>query len=389
MRIALVAIGYDRPDSMKRLLDSLEKATYGSDLVPLYISIDYSGTDSVEKTANEFHWSHGEKSVLAHSKRLGLRNHILSCGKLLDKYDALVVFEDDIVTSNGYYNYVKQTVDAYGKDQRIAGISLYSHKWNVNASLPFEPEKTMDDVFLLQFAQSWGQVWLKDTWEEFVKWYEIHKDDSLESIRVPQFVADWPKSSWLKYHIKFCIDTNKYFVYPYESLTTCFTEAGEHSRNRNVVFQVQMAEYVEETYSLPKFDKHEKSVIYDAFFEREGLASTLGIKDSEFDCDIYGIKEINPKKRYLLSSKRLKYKIVRRYALEYRPHERNIINGLEGNDLFLYDTSEGKLEQIKIKSSHLAYYFRLDSGLKTTVNFSWNLTEQKFKSWFKDKIGIK
>ena len=47
----------------------------------------------------------------------------------LEKY---AVLEDDIVVSPGYYQYMKQAVEYYKDNADIAGISLYSHKMNVN-----------------------------------------------------------------------------------------------------------------------------------------------------------------------------------------------------------------------------------------------------------------
>ena len=159
-KYAIVAIGYNRADSMQRLLNSLSKVEYDGDDVSIIISIDNSGTDFVEKCADKFVWDFGEKIVKTYPERLGLRNHILSCGNFLKDYDAMAVFEDDIVVAPGFYMYMKETVAKYESDDRIAGISLYNHLWNVNAKLPFQPQCSPYDVYFLQFAQSWGQIWM-------------------------------------------------------------------------------------------------------------------------------------------------------------------------------------------------------------------------------------
>ena len=72
-KLAILAIGYNRVDSISRLLESLNVANYGGDQVPLIISIDNSGSDDVEKYANQFLWKHGEKIVKTYPERLGLR----------------------------------------------------------------------------------------------------------------------------------------------------------------------------------------------------------------------------------------------------------------------------------------------------------------------------
>ena len=54
--IALVVVGYNRPRSMRRILDSLNRAKYDYTEIPLMISIDNSGDDSVRKEAESFQW---------------------------------------------------------------------------------------------------------------------------------------------------------------------------------------------------------------------------------------------------------------------------------------------------------------------------------------------
>ena len=126
----------------------------------------------------------------------------------LNEYDAISVLEDDIIVSPGYYQYMKQAVKCYKENMDIAGISLYSHKMNVNVDLPFVPEPDGYDVFFMQFAQSWGQIWMREQWFAFREWYLTHAEEPVAANNVPGFVSGWPKTSWLKYHIKYCIEKN-------------------------------------------------------------------------------------------------------------------------------------------------------------------------------------
>ena len=126
MKIAIVAVGYNRPDSMNDLLKSIVKADYDSDRVDLIVSIDKGERQSeVISVAEQISWSFGEKIIRAFSERQGLRNHIIQCGDLTEKYDAVVVLEDDLLVSRYFYSYVKQTLKFYQNDPNIAGISLY------------------------------------------------------------------------------------------------------------------------------------------------------------------------------------------------------------------------------------------------------------------------
>lgn len=362
-KIAVVVIGYNRANNMMRLLESIKKANFLGDTVDLLISIDNSGTDAVEKAANEFVWQYGEKKVFTYPERMGLRNHIMHCGSFLEAYDALVVLEDDLVVSPAFYSYVKETVSKYTDDDRIAGISLYTHLWNHNAKFPFMPNPSQFDVFFLQMAQSWGQVWMKKQWADFFAWYKENQD--FEAVDYfPDFMTNWSKS-WLKFHNKYCVEKNKYFVYPYNSYSTCYSEAGEHSILGATNFQVPMQNERVSDYRFPTLDD-ESAVKYDIFYERKGLAKYLDLNEDDLVVDLYGTKtKMREKRKYLLSSRNYDYKVIRRFGLQMRPQEQNIIYNVDGNELFLYDTeqTEKKNGTDNLKSRYV-YFHRIYGNTK-------------------------
>lgn len=330
--VAIAIVAYNRTESVQRLLESLLKAHY-SQTAPLIISIDKSNTDAVEKLADEFQWPFGEKIVAKHTENLGLRRHILSIGDYTKKYDAVIVLEDDLEVSPSFYNYAIETVSKYQNDKRIAGISLYTFPVNLHTKLPFIPEKNEYDAFLFQNAQSWGQVWMTNAWADFIEWYENNSEEFSEEPHLPHSICHWGKNSWLKYHIKYCIENDKYFVYPYTSLSFCSNAAGVHSSeagsfNQNPIIRGNM-----KGFRLPDY---EDAVKYDSFYERVGV--DVGLKDVCFD--INGSKGNRQKHRYWLTTKRKPYKTMASYGLLYIPIEENIIQKVEGESIFLYDTQE-------------------------------------------------
>ena len=113
-KIAVIVVGYNRPDSLRRILQSLAKAQYDYTEIPLRISIDHSGMEEVVRAAEEFEWKHGEKKVVYHPRRLGLRSHIISCGDLTEEYGAVMILEDDLYVSPDYYNFAAQALEKYG-----------------------------------------------------------------------------------------------------------------------------------------------------------------------------------------------------------------------------------------------------------------------------------
>lgn len=338
MKIGICCITYNRIDSLKRLLTSLEKADYKGQSPTLLISIDKSDTNIIEEFANNYTWKYGEKKVYTHTENLGLRRHVIECGSRIKDYDALIVLEDDISVSPYFYEYAIQSIQKYQNDERIAGISLYNFPLNYQTNLPFNPVKSEYDIFMMNCAQSWGQIWMKKQWHDFMQWYEKNSEDFNLSY-LPQPLNRWPKSSWLKYHTRYCIEKNKYFVYPYEALSTNNNDLGTHVKKKaNNFFQSIMQLFPKKEYKLPSLD--ECPIMYDGFFEPKFLNKYLHIKNSELCVNLNDMKNECLFKQYLLSKKDLPFQTIKGFSLKYKPIEANIIWDIEGKDFFLYDTTK-------------------------------------------------
>lgn len=378
-KYGIVVAAYNRVDSLKRLLSSLNNAFYEEN-VDLIISIDNSGIEEVFEYANKFEWKFGKKNVILAKERMGLKNHILKCGNYINKFkfDAIILLEDDLYVSPGFFNYSKQAIEFYKNDENIAGISLYQHLWNINADRPFQPILSSYDVFFMQYAQSWGQIWTSKQWNSFYRWYKNEEYKSLDCDFVPENILNWPESSWLKYHIQYCISQNKFFVYPYCALSSNFADAGTHYSDRTNKMQIPLLVDSFKKYNFIRFDKSE--VIYDAYFENIKLSEKLGLKNDDIVIDLYGMRKKH-KKKYLLTMKNENYKIIKKYGLQMRPHEMNIIFNIEGDNIKLYDTTE----------------FDENSSLKNDVSIDiWNydsrgtiLCKQKIIKIISNEIKVK
>jgi len=335
-QIGIIVISFNRTKSLTRLLNSLKNANYYGDIVDLTISIDYSGDFSVYDVATLFEWPFGEKIIIQHKENLGLRKHVLFCGGLSEKYENICVFEDDIFVSPSFYNFAKTASEFYENDHQIAGISLYNHKWNYIADRPFEPISSGYDMFLMQQAQSWGQVWNRKKWKEFIKWYEKNSSNMQQDDDFPKSIYNWPKSSWLKYHMKYLVENNKFFIYPQNSLTSNFSDIGTHASISSTKYQVPLDMSADKKYNFLS-SKINVMNRYDIFFENIYLYENLGYSKSELTIDLYGKKQNFNK--YLLSSKEQNFRIIKSFGLKLRPHELNVIFEVEGKSIFLYDTS--------------------------------------------------
>lgn len=334
---AIVVVGYNRPLSLERLLSSLLLADYPADIkISLVISLDccpeQDVADAVRKIADNIPWSRGNKEVICHPHQLGLKEHILKCGDLAEKYGSVIVLEDDLFLSPVYYRYASDALKFYRNDSRISGISLYSHQNNPCLQQPFEPLDDGVDNFFLQFASSWGQVWDKRQWSSFRSWYNkgqvVSADDPL-----PCQVIEWPDTSWLKLFIKYMVESEKTFVYPRVSLSTNFGDPGTHFSDQNSFYQVPIL-LKSKVYQFISLD--DSLSVYDAFFELEPSVLdrlTDRYHGKQYTVDLYGNK--TPSKvgvKYMLTTQEC-ISADHTFANAMKPAVLNVMNNVPGEHI--------------------------------------------------------
>ncbi|NBI07065.1 glycosyltransferase family 2 protein [Senegalia massiliensis] len=369
---SILVVAFNRPSSLISLLESLESAHYENQ-VRLIISIDGGGgelNDTVKNIARNYQWPNGEKIIIMHEENLGLRNHILKAGNLTQKYGDIIMLEDDLYVSKLYYSYSKQALDYYRDENSIAGISLYAQQYNETSGKPFYPLYSESDTYFMQLASSWGQAWTKEQWGDFFEWYKDNESNILEENWIPSNIKKWPSTSWKKYFIKYLIEKEKFFVYPYISLTTNMRAKGVHAKISDNLLQVPMYFAIDKKFSFADF---ESSVIkYDAFHENINLSQIISIENlKNIQADLYGTKNIEGAE-YVLTSKALNFKILRKYGLRMVPHELNVLNDIKGDDLFLYYTkdkqkfSEDKKWNIEYRN-FIYYFLKVNPGKRRIV----------------------
>jgi len=338
MKVAIVVIGYNRSASMERLLKSLAGASFnGFEDVPLIISLDKSDDHSVKKVAQRFDWPFGKKEIIHHKSRLGLRQHVLSCGDLSFDYDGVIVLEDDLMVSPIFYSYAVAALYAYRNSELIGGVSLYNYRYVDAIGFPFLPLLANGDIYFVKFPSSWGQAWTTGQWKAFRCWLDSGRDDECVDLdlKLPKPVISWPPSSWKKSFARYLIDANKYIAYPNASLTTNMGEPGQHWARGTDVAQAPIQ------YGSKKFVFADPmaAVSYDQFFELErrsfeALAVTNYIS-SDIEFDLYGQKPIALiKDKLVVSSKQTKAKL-RSFGCKMLPHELNIAYDIKGEDFRL------------------------------------------------------
>ena len=339
------------------MLNSLDKAHYDNAKVDLIISIDKNDNELVYELADNYEWKYGEKIILKQQENLGLREHILRCGDIALNYDAIIMLEDDLVVSQSFYRYATQSVKFYSKESNIAGISLYSYRIAETVNRPFIPVQDDSDIYFMKVPSSWGQIWTSEQWLSFRAWYNenANKNQQLENL-IPPNVISWPESSWKKYFYMYLAVTNKYFVYPRVGLSTNMGDIGTHFSEKTPNYQcVLMGDF-----NRDFIFKHlqQSASIYDGFYENERLIEFFKALNN-VSINYYGCKnELDA--NYLITTKKLHYKIIKSWSLSLIPYELNIYNDIRGKDLFMYDLTKGNKNDKKtsaINMSVLKYDF--------------------------------
>lgn len=386
--LTIVAVGYNRPKPLKRLLNCINAADYcGDSNIRLVISLDRADNcDEMKKMADEFEWKHGEKEVILHPKRLGLREHFLFCGDLTQKYGNIVFLEDDVYVLPGFYRFAKACADKYEGDERIMGVSLYSLKYSETAHRPFTPLNDGNDVYFAQLM-SWAPVYFPKQWQAFREWYNAEPKPMEDVTCLPDNVRQWKMTSFKKYHIKYTITHDKYFVYPQSSFTTNFAEAGQHYAKDDDNLQVPLTFGNNREYRLADLDK--SCSIYDAFMEMKPECFKRlqpELKKYDFAVDLYGNKRReNISTPFCITANHVK-KSIKSWGCKTVPHETNIILNVPGNLFHLAKTENVMFRPRSVSRAYwaVAYDIKGASPLKAIAT-DMRIAKQEIGKKFKKR----
>jgi hypothetical protein len=331
---AIIVIAFNRPFALRRILDSISKSNYEDYKdIPLLISIDGGGNhyNDVVEIADNFNWLCGEKKVIKHSKNIGLRKHVISCGAFVEEYENIIILEEDCFVSRNFYDYAYRALNYYQTEDSIAGISLYSYNCFESAGMPFNPLNDGCDTYFVQVPSSLGQVWTKKQWDGFMKFYNL-KPEIRSTDRLPEKVKTWPESSWKKYFYKYMVDNNLFFVYPQYSFSTNFGDVGTHFDLPTQLYQVPLENSLDrKAYVFASFlDSLNK---YDAFFELQSESFIkLGVSIDKDTCiDMMGSKDLSLyNNQYCLSIKESN-NTLKGFANSLNPMMLNILINIPGS----------------------------------------------------------
>lgn len=116
-------------------------------------------------------------TIIEAEKNMGLAKAVISgVTDIIEKYDKVIVLEDDLVTSKYFLKYMNEALDIFEKRNDIWSISGYSPNIVI-------PNEYNDDIYIVKRASSWGWATWKNRWvlnEWDISDYETFKKDKIK-----------------------------------------------------------------------------------------------------------------------------------------------------------------------------------------------------------------
>jgi hypothetical protein len=364
---AIVVLAYDRPDSLQRLLRSINQAVFNDADIMLHISIDKSESGAVVDLANDFEWKHGKKIVEVKTEHLGLKEHVLRAGDLTKNYGAIIMLEDDLFVGKHFYKFACESIEFYRSDKSIAGVSLYSYEVAESCGAPFSAIDDDSDVYFMKIASSWGQAWTQEHWLGFRDWLSSSTEKTL--LNLPGYIKSWGQHSWKKMFISYLIDQDKYFVYPQKSFTTNFEDPGTNATTKDL-YQVELSG-ADKSLNFQQF-KNSKAV-YDEYFELTTASlkhHAAKLREYDFEVDLYGRKNLSTIKSQYLLTTRSGLSSVMQFSTKMRPLFMNVVNDIDGNGVGLFLLKDVEEKEASLLPHHSMTIANREQGVNGILSIS-------------------
>lgn len=254
MRVSVNIITQNRANSLTRLLQSLSKAYYVGDEIPITFNMDTKVDEATIKLVSNFSWPHGQKILRRRIIQGGLIRAVSESWYPSSDDDFGLLLEDDIEVSPYYYLWIKYALLAYHYDPQISlpqlsSISLYTPrlvevvkerpKWNATEFFKYVHPNT---PYLHQLPCSWGAVFFPKQWREFYVYMNTRftEDAKQNPVQIPKSRTNGWQASWKKFLIDMMYLRGYVSLYPnfpnQASFSTNHMEPGAHiSAKDNVV----------------------------------------------------------------------------------------------------------------------------------------------------------
>lgn len=232
MYAPVVLFVYNRVDHTKSVIESLSANLLAKE-TELYVFADAEKTEKgLEKVqevrryinCTDWHSNFKKVTLVQAEKNKGLAKSVITgVTDVLEKYEKVIVIEDDLILSPYFLNYMNEALEYYKADQDIWSISGYSFPMKSLKKYPH-------DIFYSYRGCSWGWATWLDRWKTVdwdVKDYNAMMNDDQWIARFNRGGADL--ANMLKLQVEGKIDSwairwcfaqsnqNMYTVYPKNS----------------------------------------------------------------------------------------------------------------------------------------------------------------------------
>lgn len=211
---------FKKIDPLKRTIDSLKlnPLSIQSELIIFSDQgISEADKECVSIVRRYLKTIQGFKSIIIYEAQsnLGLANSIISgVNKVFDKYNRVIVLEDDLLLSTNFLQYMNQALDFYENNSSIFSIAGFT-----------PPIKNIfpDDIYFTKRSSSWGWATWKDRWSH-IDWlisdYDVFQKNSDDRYNFNKMGSDMSSmldrqmlgkiNSWA---IRWCYHQFKYDLY--------------------------------------------------------------------------------------------------------------------------------------------------------------------------------
>ncbi|EJU03554.1 hypothetical protein DACRYDRAFT_105713 [Dacryopinax primogenitus] len=284
--IELSVITNNRPASLRRLLSSLQKASYYGDQPILSINLEETADAETLREAQNIKWPGAGAQLRHRVVRGGLLPAVVEAWYPFTNDTYGVLLEDDVEVSPMFYAWLKFTIlrYRYGPDRaessRLFGVSLYQakhielkpegrHPFNAQILFTNSSMRYPHSPYLSQVPCSWGAVFFPEHWREFHQYLSLRlspRGQDLGIDIVPNIRSNKWANSWKRYFIEMTYLRGYVMLYPnydhFVSLSTNHLEPGEHARyvperiltKKKAQFQVPLMGHTESDYGVHLLD---------------------------------------------------------------------------------------------------------------------------------------
>lgn len=259
MLAPIVIFAFNRPDSLKRLLRSLEgNALWQQSEKFLYVDGPRNDEEKTKVAEVAEIALKVTSNVVVSQDNLGLGKSVIrGVTEIVNRYGRTIVLEDDLVVMPGFLGYMNQMLDLLADNPKILAVCGYGLKIH-------RPVGYREEVYFGERASSWGWATWADRWNE-VDWEVKDWADFSSSAKQRKafnrggsdmfgMLKDYMEGRNRSWAIRFCYHQFRkglYSVHPFRSLVDNrgFGEEATNCRQKYSRFKIETDERQEVAFS--------------------------------------------------------------------------------------------------------------------------------------------